>query len=69
MSAQKRRRNRVYTVCGWIIVAAIVLVIVSNIVDPPSGWNTLYWLETVAVVAFGVSWLVKGEFLGILADR
>jgi uncharacterized membrane protein YobD (UPF0266 family) len=69
MSAQKRRRNQVYMVCGWIIVAAIVLVIVSNIVDPPSGWNTLYWLETVAVVAFGVSWLVKGEFLGILADR
>ena len=26
----------------------------------------VYWLEAIAVVAFGISWLIKGEF--ILAD-
>ena len=31
------------------------------------GWAILG--ASVAVVAFGVSWLVKGGFLGILADR
>ena len=30
--------------------------------------NALFWLETVAVLAFGASWLIKSGFLGILAD-
>jgi hypothetical protein len=68
MSDQKRRRNLVYRTCGIIITAAIVLVGVSNIVTPPSSLHSLFWLETIAVIAFGVSWLVKGGFLGILAD-
>jgi hypothetical protein len=68
MSDQKRRRNLVYRTCGLIISAAIVLVVVSNVVKPPSSLHALFWLETTAVIAFGVSWLVKGGFLGILAD-
>src|SRR5262245_4945448 len=68
MSDQKRRRNIVYRTCGLIITAAIVLVVVSNLVKPPSSLHSLFWLETTAVIAFGVSWLVKGGFLGILAD-
>ena len=66
---RKRVRNTVYRTCGYIIVAAIVLVLVTNlIVRPPSSWNALFWLETVAVLAFGASWLIKSGFLGILAD-
>ena len=30
-------------------------------------FSPLFWLEAVAVVAFGVSWLTKGE--AILADK
>jgi hypothetical protein len=68
MSDQKRRRNVVYRTCGVIMAVAIVLVVVSNLVKPPASLHSLFWLETTAVVAFGVSWLVKGGFLGILAD-
>ncbi len=68
MSDLKRRRNLVYRTCGVIIAAAIALVVVSNLVKPPSSLHALFWLETAAVMAFGVSWLVKGGFLGILAD-
>jgi hypothetical protein len=68
MSDAKRRRNVVYRVCGGIIVAALVLIAISYLAKPPRSWHTLFWLESVAVVAFGVSWLVKGEFLGLLAD-
>lgn len=64
MTSNKRRRNHVYRVCGWIIVACIATVVVSNVAD----LDLLFWCEAVAVIAFGVSWLVKGEFLGILAD-
>lgn len=68
MTAAKRRRNVVYRTCGAIIFGAILLVRVANLVDPPDSWHALFWLETVAVMAFGVSWLVKGGFRGILAD-
>jgi hypothetical protein len=69
MTPAKRRRNVVYRTCGGIIIGAIVLVGVSNLVDPPDSWHAFFWLETICVVAFGVSWLVKGGFWGILADK
>jgi hypothetical protein len=68
MSAAKQTRNLVYRICGWVIVGAIALVVVAEIAKPSHSWHTLFWLESVAVIAFGVSWLVKGEFLEILCD-
>jgi hypothetical protein len=68
MTPAKQRRNVVYRTCGGIIIGAIVLVGLSNLVNPPDSWHSFFWLETICVVAFGVSWLVKGGFLGILAD-
>jgi hypothetical protein len=69
MTPEKHVRNRLYRVCGTLIFLSMALVLVSNAVQPPSSWNTLFWLETVCVEAFGASWLVKGGFLGILADK
>ena len=69
ITPEKRRRNRLYRVCGTLIFASMALVVVSNIVKPPSSWHTLFWLETICVEAFGISWLVKGGFLGILVDK
>ena len=68
MTRAKRNRNRVYTTCGIVIVVALALIVVAEIAKPSRSWHTLFWLESVAVVSFGVSWLVKGEFLGVLAD-
>jgi hypothetical protein len=69
MTPEKARRNGVHQACGVLIVASIVLVIVSNIVDPPGSWHALFWLESVGVVAFGISWLVKGFAPPLWADR
>jgi hypothetical protein len=69
MTPEKKHRNVVYRVCGGVIVVSMALVLISNIVQPPSSWHTLFWLETVAVVAFGASWLIKGGLFGILADK
>jgi hypothetical protein len=68
MSDAKRKRNVVHKACGWAIVASILLVIVNNIVDPPASLNSLFWLESAGVVAFGISWLVKSGIFGILTD-
>jgi hypothetical protein len=69
MTPEKRRRNRLYRVCGKLIFVSMALVLVSNAIKPPSSWHALFWLETMCVEAFGVSWLVKGGFWGLLADK
>lgn len=68
---QKVKRDRVYTVCGWLIVACIVLLAIVGLALPDDaaihGYAPVFWLETTAILAFGVSWLTKGE--AILGDR
>ncbi|GAA1213409.1 DUF998 domain-containing protein [Pseudonocardia alaniniphila] len=70
MTPRKIVRNVVYRVCGWVIVACLVLAVVTDLFvgdAVKAEYRPLFWLETVAVLAFGVSWLVKGEAL--LGDR
>ncbi len=69
MTPEKRRRNRLYRICGKLIFVSMALVPISYAVGPPRSWHTLFWLETICVEAFGASWLVKGGFLGILSDK
>lgn len=69
---QKLLRNRVYRACGYTIVGALVLIGVYGILPDDVGdqlaqLKPVFWLESVAVVAFGISWLTKGE--AILKDE
>ncbi len=52
----KRRRNQTYLTCGVAILVCIAW----------AGWEAknhrpIFWPESVALVAFAVSWLVKGH--------
>jgi hypothetical protein len=67
---QKLWRNLVYRVSGWTIVASIVLIAVVELTHLKVSleWLTpIFWLESLAIVSFGVSWLTKGET--ILKDK
>lgn len=68
---RKLLRNRVYTICGWIIlgcIAGIALVSLPFLEDSPvQTLDPVFWLEAIAIWAFGWSWFTKGE--GILGDR
>lgn len=65
---QKVIRNKIYLTCGCIMFACIFLLIFLFIL-PKNVYNALlflkpvFWLETIAFLAFGFSWFVKGEFL------
>jgi hypothetical protein len=63
-------RNRVYRVCGWLMLACVAGIAVFKL-TLSDAWvrdhRVVFWLETIAITAFGVSWLVKGE--AILADE
>jgi hypothetical protein len=64
-TAEKKKRNRVYIVCGIIMlvsVAGIPIDSISVIHNKISSLKPTLILETVALLAFGFSWLTKGEF-------
>lgn len=64
---QKVKRNRVYRTCGYIIYASLVVGAILQFIPGARAATDIvrlwYWLESVMVWAFGVSWLVKGETL------
>ena len=62
---QKAKRNLVYKICGWAMLISIALMILYFVIDPPSLRNmpVVFALETVAVEAFGISWITKGQTL------
>jgi hypothetical protein len=66
MTKQKIERNRVYRVCGIVIAAAILGVPFDDYPAITFLKPTLV-LETIALTAFGISWLTKGEL--ILKDK
>lgn len=69
---RKLIRNQVYRACGIVILAAVILIFVYTFLPDSakqalSGFETVFWLESLAILAFGMSWLIKGEWL--LADQ
>lgn len=70
MTPQKLQRNAVYMACGNIILACITLIALNALLLRGTFVERLYpvfWLESTAVLSFGISWLIKGET--ILKDR
>jgi hypothetical protein len=51
--------NRIYRVCGWVIFISVLLIPVGKGLLK-MDYSTLP-LEAVALVAFGISWLIKGR--------
>lgn len=70
-SKEKLQRNKVYRACGYLMLICILLVAIYKIlpestVSSLKEYKPVFWLESIAVIAFGFSWLTKGE--AILAD-
>ncbi|MFN3940325.1 MAG: DUF998 domain-containing protein [Chitinophagales bacterium] len=60
---RKIMRNRMYKFCGVVIVLSLLLIAVSGFVEGVENLHLTFWLEWVALIAFGSSWLVKGELI------
>lgn len=65
---RKLGRNRVYLASGVIILACLVLIaVIEGFLGGMIGsLHPVLWLESGAILAFGVAWLTKGE--AILGD-
>jgi hypothetical protein len=63
---QKRMRNRVYVACGLAMLACMVLIGLYYLFlkdTAVSDIKPVFWLESLMIWAFGISWFVKGETL------
>jgi hypothetical protein len=59
-------RNAVYRVCGYTILACIALIAIVHIPsigDTIAALSPVFWLESLAVMTFGLAWLTKGEMI------
>jgi hypothetical protein len=71
---RKQQRNTVYLFCGIAILACVVLAALLLLVPnlPGTPWlqplHPIFWLESLAIFAFGIAWFVKGETF-ILKDE
>jgi len=72
---RKLQRNRIYLICGFIMLACIViaalLLFIPKLGD--AAWlqtiHPILLLEGIAVETFGIAWFVKGETFGIMQDK
>jgi hypothetical protein len=70
LTRRKQHRNKIYKICGFVIVVCILVMVsltlapVARLLQP---FDPLLCSESLALVAFGVAWLTKGE--GLLKDR
>ncbi|GAC12245.1 hypothetical protein [Paraglaciecola chathamensis] len=53
------RRRIIYYMCGLSMIASICLRFLLADTDAPSD-QSIFWVEVVCLIAFGISWLVAG---------
>ncbi len=60
-----KRQNIVYQICGIIMVVALLVIVAGSTIESFEEFytrnNLTFWMEAIAVEAFGFSWLVRGE--------
>lgn len=69
---KRGRRARIYFACGWTIIACMAGAALLKLVlpgDVAASLPVLYWAEAIALLAFGVAWVVSGKVIAPLVDR
>ncbi len=65
VNKQKDKRNRVYFICGLIMILCIVCIALGMLAFESAAekYHLVFWFESIALIAFGISWITKAEFL------
>jgi hypothetical protein len=71
LTPQKIWRNRIYKFCGAGMLVCILALVPCFVSDELQAWynahKLIFWGESIALILFGTSWLIKGEF--VLKDK
>ena len=64
---RKKLRNSLYRIFSVLIIIFIVLIAVYSLFAKELSWldkyKPVFWLEWLALIAFGMPWLIKGELM------
>jgi hypothetical protein len=66
LSKEKRRRNIIYRFCGFVMILTILCMIIYTLFFRDTPISKIYPVlifESIALGAFGISWMVKGNTL------
>ena len=54
---KQKRKNIIYRICGWVMVAVMALIIVGRFFTQPAYMTMIY--EFIMLEAFAVAWITK----------
>ena len=62
---QKLTRNKIYLICGLVMIGSLIAIMIYFVFFDFEHSEScfVFWAETVALNAFGLSWLTKGGTL------
>ena len=67
ITPEKKKRNIIYRICGYTIITCLVILAlyfaIPALKEKFSAYSPVLIFETLALWAFGFSWVVKGEFI------
>jgi len=69
---KKGRRSKIYLICGWIMVACMVIIGISEFAlsdEKIEALNVTYCGEATALTAFGIAWIVAGKYIRLFTDE
>jgi hypothetical protein len=72
ITERKHWRNQIYEGCGIVIALCLALLVLTDRFHAPLSLPIqpqVFWLETLALWAFAVAWIVKGELIVVDADK
>ncbi|MGB1308298.1 MAG: DUF998 domain-containing protein [Oceanihabitans sp.] len=66
--SQKRKRNTIFHICAYVMIACVALIalyflFLEEKFPELKHLDPVFWLETIALWAFGISWLTKGQLI------
>lgn len=65
------RRAALYVICGWVMLASMLVVVVDHFVGGPlldKIPKLVFYCERVALLAFGTAWLAAGHIVPWITD-
>ena len=69
---KKGRRSKIYFACGSVMVGCMLLGLIAKFAltkETMDAWSIIYWVELIALSAFGVAWIVAGKYFRIFVDE
>lgn len=65
-------RAKLYFLCGCVMVACMLVGWLGKLIlscETVDALSLIYWVEAVALAAFGVAWIVAGKIIPFIVDE